>query len=349
MAIREGAWDCPSCDLKGIPGSRKYCGACGTPRGSEVEFYLPEGAREVTAEEEKRRAKAGPDWKCPYCGGDNPSFNSHCSGCGSSQDGAEKRATKVTLDKLPEPPKAPAAKGPNWMSRIFTGCILLVLLFVAGCWMLTRTSIETMQVQTMSWQRSIDVETLGMVTEEGWQGRGEVPSNAHVLSRQRQVREHRRIQTGTVSKTRTVTERVQTGTQQVKVGTKDMGNGYFEDVYEDQPVYEDKQRQESYDEPVYREEPVYDTRVRYEVEKWHKESVATSRGDDNAPQWPNVEQGPRKRPGARSESYEITLSGDGESYTYEPETEAEFVTYSPGQTVQASVTVTGTVTEVQPE
>lgn len=339
MAIREGAWDCPVCGLKGIPGSRKHCGGCGNARGDDVQFYLPEGAREVTEEEEKRRASAGPDWKCPYCNGENPSYSSHCSGCGSSRDGTEKRATRVMLDKAPKPPQP---EGPDWAKRLLTGCCLLILLFFVGCWILTRTSVSAMQVQSMSWQRSIDVEVLGPVIETGWQDKGEVPANARVLSRSREVRETRKVQVGTVSKTRSV--QVQTGTKKVKVGTKDMGNGYFEDVYEDQPVYEN--RQERYEEPQYKDEPIYDTKVRYEVEKWHKESEVTSQGDDNKPQWPAVPQGPKKRAGAKHETFKITLSDKGKSYTYEPKKESDFTPYSQGQTVDASVTMTGTVTEI---
>lgn len=345
MAIREGAWDCPTCGQKGIPGSRKHCGGCGAPRGDDVVFYLPEGAREVTEAEELRRANAGPDWKCPYCGGDNPGFNSHCSGCGSSQDGTESRAVRVQLDKPAEPP---GPKGANRFGRLLAGCALLLLLFFVGCFLLTRTSEKSLQIQSMSWQRSIDVETFGMVVREGWQDKGEVPSNSRVLSRNRQIREHRQIQTGTVSKTRTVSEKVQTGTKKVKVGTKDMGNGYFEDVFEEQPVYESRQVQERYEEPVYRDEPVYDTKVRFEVEEWHKETQVTASGDDNLPKWPAVEEGPKRRAGPRQESFKILLSGDGKTYTYEPRAEAEFTSFSPGQNVVASITVTGVVTEIRP-
>lgn len=346
MAIREGAWDCPVCGLKGIPGSSKHCGGCGNARGDDVQFYLPEGAREVTEEEEKRRAGAGPDWKCPYCNGENPGSNSHCSGCGSSADGTEKRATKVTLTN---PPKPPAPDGPNWMKRIMTGCCLLVLLFFVGCWVLTQTKAMPLKVQSMSWQRSIDVEVLGLVTEEGWQDKGEVPPNARILSRSRQVRETKKVQTGTHTATRTVSESVQTGTKKVKVGTKDMGNGYFEDVYEEQPVYEDKQREETYQTPDYRDEPVYDTKVRYEVEKWHKESEANSSGSDNKPSWPTVQEGPKRRAGARREAYKISLTGEDGSYTFEPKTEANFTSFSQGQTVEGSVTRMGTVTEIHPK
>ena len=50
-------------------------------------------------------------------------------------------------------------------------------------------------------------------------------------------------------------------------GTYDpLGNGYFEDVYEDRPTYENRSREETYQQPVYRDQPVYRQRVRYEIE-----------------------------------------------------------------------------------
>lgn len=345
MAIREGAWDCPTCGQKGLRGSSKYCGSCGTVRGDEVEFYLPEGAREVTEAEELRRAQSGPDWKCPYCGGDNPGFHHHCSGCGSPQDGTEKRATRLHLQ---DTAAASPQTSSGWGRRLLTGCSLLLLLFFASCWWLTRTTTQALQVESMAWQRSLEVETFGWVQGEGWEGRGEVPAQARILSKSRQIREHRKVQTGTVSKTRTRTEQVQTGTRQVKVGTKDLGNGFFEDVYRDEPVYEQRQVEERYEDPVYREEPVYDQKVRYEVERWHTERTLTSQGTDNSPQWPVFEPGPQRREGPRKESYTLTLSGEGKRLTYEPATEEEFRRYTPGQKVTAEVTVTGLVKSLSP-
>ena len=91
MAIREGAWDCPACDRKRNRGPRKYCPSCGTPRAPDVPFYLPEDAPEVTDLEALRKAKAGPDWKCNFCGADNAADYAHCTGCGASRDGAARR------------------------------------------------------------------------------------------------------------------------------------------------------------------------------------------------------------------------------------------------------------------
>lgn len=343
MAIREGAWDCPSCGHKGLPGSRKYCGACGNVRGDDVSFYLPEGSREITEEEELRRATAGPDWKCPYCGGDNPSFNSHCNGCGSSQDGAEKRATKLILEHKAEPVANPTS---GW-NRVLVGCSLLVLLFFVGCWFLGRTSQEVVAIQSMEWQHTVDVETLGLVTQEGWEGKREVPGDAKVLSRDRQVREYRKIQTGTKSQTRLVSEKVETGTEKIKVGTKDLGNGYFEDVYEERPIYSTRQVEQHYDAPVYREEPVYDIKVRYQVERWQKTNSVTLNGTDNNPIWPTPEVTTKERLGPKHSQYTIVLKGHDTTYTYSPEEEAVFRSFSIGQSVEATVGFGGSVSELK--
>ena len=98
MALREGAWDCPVCGRKGNRGPDKFCGGCGSPRGPEVELYLPEDAPEVTEAEALKRAQAGPDWICPYCQGDNPATNTFCSGCGAPRDGAKTRQVTEQRD-----------------------------------------------------------------------------------------------------------------------------------------------------------------------------------------------------------------------------------------------------------
>ncbi len=103
MAIREGAWDCLHCGMKRNRGPEKFCGGCGAPRGDNVKFYLPEDARVVEDEEELRRAKAGPDWNCRYCGGDNQGYNNFCTGCGAGKDGsAPRKTTEYKIDEIPE-------------------------------------------------------------------------------------------------------------------------------------------------------------------------------------------------------------------------------------------------------
>jgi hypothetical protein len=344
MAIREGAWDCPHCGRKKNRGPDKFCGGCGAPRGEDVRFYLPDDAQEVTDAAELARAQAGPDWICPYCEGDNPAGNAFCSGCGAPRDGAASRPVVEHRDAAPVPPPLPPPQpvvatpaGGRLKKGCGIGCLGLLLLTVLF-WFLGRPREATLKVEGFSWERSVQVEALRTVPEEAWEG--EVPAGARVLSTSRQVHHTNRVQTGTERRTRTVTEQVQTGTERVKVGSRDLGNGYFEDVYEDRPVYQDRSHEETYEEPVYREDPVYATKVRYEIEKWLPARDEKVAGQDRAPSWPAgiSRLAGQERPGARKETYEIRFRDEkGELCVLQTTDEAEWRRFQPGSSYKAEV------------
>lgn len=352
MAIREGAWDCPHCGRKRNRGPEKYCGGCGAPRGEDVPFYLPEDARVVADEAELQRAKAGPDWTCNFCEADNPSTNAFCSSCGASKDGAPARpVVEHRTDAAPAPPPQPlqAAPPPPGKQRVLTrgcgiGCLGLVLLVLFFGW-LGRPREKTLTVAGFGWERAVEVEEMRTVQEEGWQDA--LPAGARSLSSSREIRRYNKVQIGTETKTRTVTERVQTGTERVKVGERDLGNGYFEDIYEDRPVYEEQSREETYEEPVYREDPVYGVKVRYEVDKWVKVRDAKLAGDDRSPRWPEPELRVNERMGKRAESYVVRLVGpDGKSYTYKPPNETDWRSFEPGREYKAMVRRSGEIERI---
>lgn len=348
MAIREGAWDCATCGRQRIPGPQKHCGSCGTPRGEDVKFYLPDDARVVEDQAEQSRAQSGPDWNCVFCGGDNPGFHDYCSGCGSPKDPSKLRAQEVYHEPKNEAQPQPKKVGLTILKGCAVAFLLMMVLMVGSCLFLTQTSQSQAVVSAMQWHRTVEIEKYATVTEKGWRDKGQVPSDAKVLKSDRKLRETRQIQSGTVSKTRTVSKEVQSGTRQVKTGVKDLGNGYFEDVYSEEPVYKTERVTESYEEPVYRDEPVYDTEVTYQVKRWRSESKAEQKGNDNSPQWPQVKTDSETREGKRSEDYLLTLkASDGKSYTYKPETSEEFQRYRPDQAVTMSINRLGTVTEVQ--
>ncbi|HKH46266.1 MAG TPA: zinc ribbon domain-containing protein [Thermoanaerobaculia bacterium] len=349
MAIREGAWDCPHCGRKRNRGPDKFCGGCGAPRGEEVRFYLPDDAREVTDAAELERAQAGPDWICPYCEGDNPAGNAFCSGCGAPRDGAAVRPVVEHRDAPMPPPPAPPppqpvvsqGKGGGLKKGCGIGCLGL-LLVVGFFWFLGRPREATLTVEGLSWERSVQVEALRTVTEEAWED--SLPAGARVLSRSRQVHHTNRVQTGTERKTRTVNEQVQVGTERVKVGSRDLGNGYFEDVYEDRPVYENRSHEESYDEPVYREDPVYAVKVRYEIDKWLPAREEKEAGQDRAPSWPGARLVDTERQGARKETYEVRFRDEkGKPCVYKTTDEAEWRRFEPGGSYRAEVRPGGEV------
>jgi len=348
VAIREGAWDCPVCGRKRNRGPEKFCGGCGSPRGPAVKLYLPDEAAEVTEAESLKRAQAGPDWICAYCGADNPSGNEYCSGCGGSRDGTKTR--EVVIQRLDAPPPTAAAPPPkataSWLKK---GCGLgcLGLLAVVGLFLyLAAPKKADLTVTGVHWARTIAVEELRPVTEAAWEG--EVPSGARILGRSNEVHHVDHIQIGSRTRSRTVNERVQTGTEKVKVGTRDLGNGYFEDVYEDRPVYEDRSHEETYEEPVYRDRPVYRQRFRYEIEKWLPDREARAEGEDRSPVWPTPGLATKKREGARKELYEVLFrDSKGNPAHYTAPSEQVWKSFEEGRTYRGKVKSGGEVVEIE--
>ncbi|MCA9796767.1 MAG: hypothetical protein KC910_33385, partial [Candidatus Eremiobacteraeota bacterium] len=283
---------------------------------------------------------------CQFCGGDNPGFNEFCSGCGSPKDPSKARAQVVQSEKKPEPVARPPAKGGGCLKACLIAFVVMLVLIVGPCMFLTGTSDSQATITAKHWQRSIQVEKLVNETDTDWQN--DVPPGAKVLKSTRKLRETRQVQTGSTTKTRTVTKQVQTGTRKVKTGTKDLGNGYFEDIYKEEPVYEDQQVKESYEEPTYRDEPVYDNEVTYQIDRWKSQSKAEASGSDDSPRWPEVATDRTTREGPRTEAYSLSLKAGGKDYTYEPKSEVEYQSYKVNQTVTATINRMGTVTELKP-
>ncbi|HCF62281.1 MAG TPA: hypothetical protein DFS52_30355 [Myxococcales bacterium] len=311
MAIREGRWDCPQCGNQGNRGSELKCPACGRVRAEEVQFYAAEDAAEVTDEAALARAKAGADWICEFCGATTPADQKRCRGC--SADRTEKRrAVKELLDR-PEAP-APAPKKKSKAGLVLAG---IGLLAIAGGLLLCRAKEASMTLAGVSWERTVEVEKYTTVVEEHWRDR--LPEGARILSTERKLERTDKVQTGTRPVTKTVEEKVQTGTKKVKVGKKDLGNGYFEDLFKEEPVYETRQRTVTEDEPVYRDDPVYADWCRYEIDKWVKDRVEKASGADKSPDWPAVAATDKQRPGKKVETYRALFKdADGEEHEWTP-------------------------------
>jgi hypothetical protein len=284
MAIREGKWRCPYCS--GVnPGRELRCSGCGATRAEDVRFFLEDDAPEVQDEKLVATARAGADWLCLFCSTSNRPDATVCVQCGAEKGTAPSRPVRMVGEApaAPQaalPPRPPAQRsgcGPKaW------GCLsLLAVLFGLFLWVVFRKSVEPVEVSALEWERTIDVEAYRTVREEAWEG--SVPSGARVVGKSREVQRE---------------EREQVGTERVKVGTRDLGNGFFEDVYEDRPVYESK--------------PVYGTRYTYEIERWVKDRTARASGRDPAPRWPDPGLGRGEREGARREAYTVVLRGKRE-------------------------------------
>lgn len=338
MTIREGRWDCPSCGRTGNLGRHQHCEGCGDPRPERVRFYLPGDAPAVQDPRRLTEAAAGPDRLCDHCGASNRGDAAACSQCGAELDPRRHRPVRLTSVATPakffeasyQHMKARAAEQPwpaprpSYLPRALAGlgALLGVIFLLWLAWGCTRRYEYPGSVASVRWERWREVEALRTETEEGWR----IPSGGRELRRWRAVHHYDQVVDRYETRTRTVRE--QTGVRQVRSGSRDLDNGYFEDVYSTEPIYES--RLESYQEPVYRSEPVYRTRYRYEIDRWRVVRTERAAGDDLSPRNPEVTLARGERLGRAGERYTVALRAAAQDYRREVGL-AEFSDYRPGR------------------
>ncbi|MDX1906889.1 MAG: zinc finger protein [Bacteroidia bacterium] len=318
MAIRVGRWDCHTCGTTGILGPETRCTNCGAPRPRDVKFYLPEDAEIVQDAQQEAEALRGADWICGHCHGQNKAADSTCNACGnprdeSSEDVALEERTYTTreiprtsfersrtLHPLEQQAQAPPRRNPILRN------LLVAALVVVGAVVLLRSFPRTVQVEVTGfrWERSVQMMHYEAVAREAW----DLPAGAFEVQSERAIRDYRQVLRGYETRTRTV--QVQTGSERYVCGQRDRGNGYFEDVYCNRPIYEN--RQETYQEPVYDQVPVYGTRYRFKVMDWiaKPEYLLTAAGQDHTAVWPASppQRDPKNwREGEKKEAYFITV------------------------------------------
>ena len=137
------------------------------------------------------------------------------------------------------------------------GCLPFIIFFVIFFILAQFTKEIEVQVVDKKWERSIDFEKRIQVEQEGW----DVPSDAQKIAEFKAVHHYDKKSKGYVTKTRNV--KVKVGEKQYVCGQKDLGNGYFEDIYCYEDVFET--RQEKYQEEVFEKIPVYKTKYKYLV------------------------------------------------------------------------------------
>jgi hypothetical protein len=312
MTIREGKWDCPQCGCKGNRGSELKCKQCNKIRGNEVKFYVEDDAAEVIDQKKLERALSGADWICQFCDAINPAGGASCKSCHAERT-EKKREVKEILDQPASPP--PPKKKSSTMKIV--GAVLGGLALMCGAgFFICGSSERQLTLAEVSWERTVEVEKYGTVTEEAWAN--ELPSGARVQSTTSKVHHTDHIQTGTHTVSKDVDEKVQTGTRTVKVGKKDMGNGYFEDITKEEPVYEHRTKTVTREEPVYRDDPVYKDWATYQIEKWHKDRVEKAAGSDTSPAWPELRlTAGKEREGKKVEKYVAVFKDEkGKQWTW---------------------------------
>lgn len=352
--VREGRWDCPQCGTKEILGRHKICTNCGKPRPDNVRFYLPEDEAEVADKAVVQQASIGPDWICQYCGADNQATMDVCRQCNAPRgDAASRQVVAYAAGAVPRsgeiprptptPAPAPAAAGVNPLAgKIFGLPAPLVLgggflLLCAVCFFLfIRTNDVEATVTGFAWERTIAIEELRTVTEQGW----DLPADARPISQERAIRTYEQVISGYTTEVREVPEQVQVGERTYVCGQRDLGNGFFEDVECTEPVYETQYREETVQVPIYVQRPIYDTQYTYEIDRWEATRTVEAGDNDHNPEWPATNLAENEREGERTERYVVRVAGGDEDYEIEIPLE-RWTQLDEGDAVTVRVTMAG--------
>ena len=319
-----GYWDCPVCGNKEIRGDVTNCPSCGRARG-DVKFYMKgytegeireENERddiEFLSEEQASHFSDNPDWYCSFCNSLNSDNAQFCGNCGATRADSEANYFEM-LKKKQEREAAEAAAQPQPSSRagkprskLWLG-ILAILAILLVVWLWPRSKAGT--VKDFSWACQIATENYEQVTEEDWS----VPEGGEYVSQQEKIYTYESVLAGyrDVTRTRDVLDHYET-----YYTYEDRGNGTFEQVSHERPVY----RSEEYtvQEPVYQQVPRYKTAYTYTIWKWVAGTVYRASGEDHTLVWPEIEYNENKREAdnGRSAEFGFTFINDkGEAVSY---------------------------------
>ncbi len=349
-------WQCPACGSRN-KGIDKICRNCSAAQPEDVTFE--QAAQETLIVDEKviAQAKAGADIHCPFCGTRNPAKATHCSQClaelseataresgkivgahqkkavpdvacthcGAMNPGTAHECSQcgAVLPKpnRPETSPKPIAKSATGMSKTARFVLFGILgLFVIACLAVvlfsSRTEEVVGEVQGVSWEYGVAIEALTLVEDQDWRDR--VPFDADILSCREELR---RTQPNPAPNSVEVC-----GTPY----TVDTGTGVGE-------VVQDCEYQ------------VYDDYCTFTELQWRQFDLVSLTGNDFEPEWPDPALLQDQRFGESTETYEVIFNADGRSYTYTPDSYAEYIQFEEGSRWILEVNAFDNIRSVAPD
>lgn len=350
-----GYWDCLQCSSTGIRGDIRECPNCGKPRNADTKFYMAENIAYVPATEEKTISR-NPDWLCSYCNSLNSDSLNECKGCGASKTASEQNYFDLHCKQESADEKLSYDYTEEHESRFecilrwFKNSLKNIAYIVAAVTsiflmiFLLKTHTEEMTVSGFEWTRTIDIQQLETFDESGWS----LPSTARLKYSATEFKEYEDVFDHYETKTRQVQKERLIGYETYISGYRDLGNGMFEEITEQRPVYQTYYETETYQEPIYRQEPVYATRYYYEIDRWIDKRVIRTNGNNQNPVWGNTETlTDKERISDKHEKYQVILiNNENETVT----TDIDFNLWnslSYGDTVTAEVNRFGKIVSIE--
>lgn len=351
--ILEGLWDCPYCGSKGIRGLVKTCPTCGHPQDEGTKFYVGT-ARNYLDEEQAKEYGKGADWTCAFCGSLNRFSAVECENCSApreegasdyyrnQQKQAEKAAEKAAvMDELTGDKEARerALQAAIKKRRTVFAIIALVILGLIINSLIPRK--KDAKITDMAWEREIGIEEYKMVQEQAWT----VPDGGTVVSESQEIYGYNSVldhyEDVQVEHSRDVIVDYTT-----EVTYEDNGDGTFNEISEQVPVYGTEYYYETESQPVYIQVPVYQTWYTYDIPRWVAAGSEKASGNgDEAPAWPKLKLDDNEREAWRDETYELEITAKKDTYTVEV-SESVWESYKVGDKVELVLNASGRPIEV---
>lgn len=365
--IIEGTWSCTSCGAQKVLARHAKCPTCNNPREgadkeSDFDFgkQTASGALEgsaVSDEKALQRAAAGVDWYCGFCKTANAGTREKCVQCSAdrnAKEGEGKMGTMAPAAPNARPPAPAASKAGSKRIAFGVGAATVLTLFSGLVYLGARTKEVGGEQVAAKWERTVHRETFTPIVAKGWQdelqetqpvmpanGSGEVPGVLNVRDCTREQRGTKQVPDGTKRVCETKSRKTQCGTEQ-KCSVTTMGNGFAKETCRDVPKYCSESYEACHDETRYRDEPVFAQKCAYDTYQWSRVDTASTKGDQDAPIWPEQTPGALDRL-VREEKYAVEfkyLDDDEEKrFVAEPSNEAEFTRLRGKKTARLNVSV----------
>ena len=298
---------CAFCKARN-PATATKCTQCGADLGEAA-------ARDSGQVLGAHRTGPAQKVKCPQCGALNDANALRCTQCNAG-------LPRAAPDR-PLPPRRSATmvrKPPRKKGRIrILGIGGIALAALAVCVVIALLLLPsrqvTGQVQSVSWERSIDIQELQDVNKEDW--RDEIPAGVNVG---RCTQKHHHTQDEPAPNAQEVC-----GTAY----TVDKGTGHGEVVQDC-------------------EYKVYEAWCAYTVKEWHTVDRATLAGNDHDPWWPNPLLATNQREGDRAEGYVVIFEAEAATYAYTTGDVNEYIQCQVGSRWALRTNALGTVTSIEP-
>ncbi len=352
-----GYWDCPVCGTKGIAGTQMSCPSCGRARG-DVQFYMKNGPAEggsleaderkdieYLSEEHSAQVGKNPDWYCSFCNSLNKDNAAFCTTCGASRENSEsnyfdqlkkkKEAEQAERAAQAQNQPAPKKKGSGRLLVIFALVIAVIVGIVV--FMNGNKTQGDLQVTALAWERSVPIEQNIKYSESGWT----LPDGAELTDQKSEIHHYDQVldhyEDVEVRRSRQVLDHYET-----YYTYEDKGNGSFEEVSHQRPVYETEYYTETESRPVYVPVPRYQTKYYYDIWRWTQVRQADASGTDHNTFWPELNLAEDEREGSpRYEQYGFTVKDKKDNLKSWSLSEEEWMKINPGDSLNITAKRTG--------